>query len=53
MIYRDFGRLEFEGWVNPLTAEHYAASFARATDIAIGLSRPVSAARGVTPEPGC
>jgi ubiquinone/menaquinone biosynthesis C-methylase UbiE len=46
MIYRDFGRLESEGWADRSTVENYAASFARATEIAIG---PIVSASGAVP----
>ncbi|SEP24034.1 Methyltransferase domain-containing protein [Salinihabitans flavidus] len=46
MSYRNFGRLESEGWADPSTVENYAASFARATDIGIG---PIVNASGAGP----
>lgn len=46
MSYRNFARLESEGWADRTTVENYAASFARATDIAIG---PIVSASGAGP----
>ncbi len=46
MSYRDFGNLDSEGWADPSTVENYAASFARATDIAIA---PIVSASGAGP----
>ena len=46
MSYREFGRMESEGWSNQTTVGNYVAAFAHATDMAID---PIVRASGAGP----